>query len=67
MKLDVNTICVTAMSGKEAIEIIQKDAQRLNFNESSFKLILIDYQMPEMTGPECTRVLRNYLYMKKID
>ena len=67
MKLDIAMTCVTAMSGKEALEIIKQDAEKLGFFESSFKLILMDYEMPEMTGPECTRTLRNYLYTKKID
>ena len=47
--------------------MIKKDAERQNYRRSSFKLILMDYEMPEMNGPECTDLIRNFLYQNNID
>ena len=60
LDVDVSNICVSALSGEEAIDMIQKD---VNENGSiSFKLILIDYEMPGMNGPEATNLIRQFLY-----
>ncbi len=41
--------CVTAQSGKEAIEIL---------NNEKFDIIFMDHMMPEMDGIEATRIIR---------
>ena len=49
LKVDVENICVSTISGQQAIDIIKKD---VNENiRCSFTLILMDYEMPEMNGP----------------
>ena len=51
LKVDIEKICVRATSGQEAIDIIMEDAKKHENSRSSFKLILMDYEMPEMNGP----------------
>ena len=49
-------------SGQEAIDLIKKNVESQNSTRCSYKLILIDYEMPGMNGPEATNKIRNYLY-----
>ena len=49
LKVDVDNICESVLSGQQAIDIIKKDVE--DNASCSFKLILIDYEMPEMNGP----------------
>ena len=38
-----------------------------NYSRSSFKLILMDYEMPEMNGPEATSLIRDFLYFEDLE
>ena len=51
MKLDVSKLCSFANSGKEAIDIIQNNVRENGGTSCSYKLILMDYSMPEINGP----------------
>ena len=51
LNLDIKTTCVRANSGQQAFDIIKEDAEQNNYARSSFKLILMDYEMPEINGP----------------
>ena len=45
----------SVLSGQEAIKIVEKRIQQVNDGESGasmFKLILLDYKMPDMNGPQ---------------
>ena len=50
-----NVACDIAMSGKQALELFEG---RLTEERCSYKLILLDYSMPEMDGPEVARLMR---------
>ena len=66
-KVDTDKICVKARSGKKAIDIIKEDMINNKYISSSYKLILLDYEMPEMNGPETCRQIREMLYFEGID
>ena len=66
-QIDVDNICIKALSGEEAIELIKKDAQVNKYYDSSFKLILMDYNMPKLNGPETTILIREYLESKGLE
>ena len=67
LKLDVDKVCVGATSGKKALEIIKEDAKTNKYLKSSFSLILMDYEMPEMDGLETAKQIREFLYNENID
>jgi len=54
-------LCKTAGNGQEAIEVVKAHAANV-----SFKVILMDCQMPIMDGFETTRVLREMMDRKEI-
>ena len=54
----VSTQFDTALSGHQAIEFIKEKHQQQG---KSYKLIMMDYSMPEMTGPESTKIILKYL------
>ena len=65
--MDTGKVCVCATSGKKALEIIKEDAKTHKYLKSSFTLILMDYEMPEMDGLETTKQIREFLYNENID
>lgn len=50
LKIDIESTVVRASSGKMALEFIKEDVVKNKYNDSSYKLILMDYEMPEMDG-----------------
>ena len=45
----------SVLNGQDAIKIVEKRIQQVNDGESGasmFKLILLDYKMPDMNGPQ---------------
>ena len=67
LQIDVDSICVQALSGEQALEIIKKDVLENQGKDSSFKLILMDYSMPTQTGPETCILIREFLYKNDIE
>ena len=49
------------------MDIIKQDIQQNNYNRSSFKLILMDFEMPEINGPEATGLIREFLYFEDLE
>ena len=67
LKVDIKTTCTRATSGKMALDILKEDVVKNKYNDSSYKLILMDYEMPEMDGLETTKQIREFLYQEGID
>ena len=67
LDIDVETVCVQAMNGETALEIVKDDAKKNNYKSTSFKFILMDYTMPKMTGPETAALIREFLHSHNID
>lgn len=69
--LDTDTYCVTALSGMQALDIINKDImsqqeqgkghQGEPYNK--FELILMDCDMPGLSGYETTQKIREFMLM----
>jgi len=57
----------TATSGQEAINIIKEDLMLHNYTYSSYQLILMDQNMPELDGNETSKIIREYLYSFNIN
>lgn len=53
-----------ASDGQEAINLVEKRAS--NPNQSMFGLILMDFQMPNMDGPEAVTRILEILRLKNI-
>ena len=60
-EIDVDEVCVKALSGEEAIQLVKKDAEDNLYNYSSFKLIFMDYNMPQLNGPQTSILIRQFL------
>ena len=67
LKIDVDKLTVRATSGQQALNIIDKDLAQHKYTKSSFKLILMDYEMPGMNGPQTTNKIRERLFEEQID
>ena len=64
--IDSGKYCTGALSGEQALEIIQKDivSQTMDPPRSKFSLIFMDCNMPGMDGFETTLKIREYLHAK---
>jgi CheY-like chemotaxis protein len=60
LKLNSTFFCESALSGKRALEMIQKDVERREHNskECKYDLIFMDCNMPELDGFETTLAIR---------
>lgn len=59
-----NIQCIRAINGKEALEILKfKHYEKEGFE---IKLIMMDYQMPELDGIECTIEIKKMINKKDI-
>lgn len=67
VKIDVDSVCVKAFNGLEALEIVRKDVEENNGEICSFDLIFMDCNMPIMDGYEATDKIREFLYIQGID
>lgn len=56
LDIDVSNVCVNVLSALEAIDMIKKEVNEIG--KTNFKLILIDYEMPDMNGPQATNLIR---------
>ena len=57
---DQDVVTDTALSGNAALALIEKRLEAVNRGEASmYKLILLDYSMPEMDGPQVAIAIRN--------
>lgn len=57
----------SALNGKEAIELIKHRFELVHANQGRmYRLILLDYSMPEMDGPECSREIKKLFYQSSV-
>ena len=54
------------VNGLEAIQLV-KERHDSKLAKPMYKLILMDFSMPECDGPEATKQIREYLTMEKSD
>jgi signal transduction histidine kinase/ActR/RegA family two-component response regulator len=56
--------CVPACNGQEALDIIERDLQESanDVNHHAVDVVLIDYEMPIMNGPDATKAIRKLGY-----
>jgi CheY-like chemotaxis protein len=54
-------ICDSAIHGKQALEKVIQDVESHNLKHCSYKLIIMDCNMPIMDGYEATSKIRSYI------
>ena len=57
----------SARHGLEALEIVKQDVRNQNNLRSSFKLILMDCNMPILDGYDATEQIRQFLFEMDIE
>ena len=62
--IDYKRVCLTALSGKEAVEKLKRDLDAHDGKDSSIKLVLMDCQMPLMDGYDATIAIKT-LYRER--
>ena len=60
-----DNLCDIALNGREAVNQIKQNVEENN-TYCSYKLILMDCNMPILDGYEATTEIRNYLYYKNL-
>ena len=63
--LNTQLYCNSALSGQQAFQMVIDDFEEGNKRETSYNLILMDLNMPEMDGNTSMVNIREYLLSKK--
>ena len=66
VNIDSYSMCDQARSGEEAISLIEMDLKRNNYKKTSYNVIFMDCNMPEMDGYEATHKIRTMFYKHNI-
>ena len=66
LHVDPDLICDFAMNGKEALNKVIQNTKDNENNHTSYKLILMDCNMPLMDGMETSFKIRNFLWKRRI-
>lgn len=59
-------MCDQAKSGEDALELIEEDLKRNNYKKTSYNVIFMDCNMPEMDGYDTTHKIRTLMYNHNI-
>ena len=61
LNIDILTHCSFARNGQEAYDMIKSNIKENNDRSCSYKLILMDYDMPVLNGPDATSKIREHI------
>ena len=62
VNIDAYNLCDQALSGDQALKLIEANLKKNNYQSISYDLILMDCNMPENDGYETAYKIRSLLY-----
>jgi CheY-like chemotaxis protein len=67
LAIDANRLCASALKGRDALKKVADNVEMRYGRDTSYKLILMDCNMPFLDGYESADRIKHFLYSRSIE